>query len=88
MFTWSECDIRGLKKTYDDDNGNENVRVHHRFSYFFRPSLHDHDVTLPNLTFCAGREHVRQRFSFSYFFFKLDTAFRIQLKKNHKCLTN
>ena len=56
---WSECDIRGLKKTYDDDNDNENLRVHHPFSYFFRPSLHVHDVTLPNLTFCAGREHVR-----------------------------
>ena len=68
MFTWCECDIRGLKKTYDDDNGNENLRVHHPFLYFFF------------LTFCGGREHVR--FSFSYFFLKLDTVFRIQLKKN------
>ena len=59
MFTWCECDIRGLKKRYDDDNGNENIRVHHPFLYFFRPSFNDHDVTLPNLTFCGGREHVR-----------------------------
>ena len=36
MFTWCECDIRVLKKRYDDDNGNENVSVHHRFLYFFK----------------------------------------------------
>ena len=35
MFAWCECDIRELKKRYDDDNGNENLRMHHPFLNLF-----------------------------------------------------
>lgn len=45
--------IGGLRKA--DDNGNDNLHVHHSFFYFFLDE--DHDVTLPNKTFCGGREH-------------------------------
>ena len=39
---------------------------HHAFLYISLPSLHDHNVKVPNFTFCRGREHMRQQLSFSF----------------------
>ena len=36
------------------------------FLYISSPPLHDYNVKVPNFTFCRGREHKRQRPSFSF----------------------
>ena len=51
--------------------------MHHAFLYISLPSLHDHDVKMPNFTFCGGRRHVN---CFFFPFPELGSC-RIQLQK-------
>ena len=42
------------------------LQVYHAFLYISLPSLYDHNVKVPNFTFCGGRERRQQRLSFSF----------------------
>ena len=53
--------------------------MHHAFLYSSWPSLHDHNVKVPNFTFCRGREH--KTTTFLFFSWTLIQSFRIQLQK-------
>lgn len=63
------------------DYQNKPLHLHHAFLHISRPSLQDHNMKMPNFTFCGASEHKTTIF-FSFFFSKSDTAFRIQLQKN------
>lgn len=79
---------------HDDDDDNENdiiaigwdqqnkpLHGHHTFLCISQPSLQDHNMKMPNFTFCGGSEHKTTIF-FSFFLSKSQTGFRIQLQKN------
>ena len=81
-----------LHEDDDDDNENDIIAIgwdqqnkplhgHHTFLCISQPSLQDHNMKMPNFTFCGGSEHKTTIF-FSFFLSKSQTAFRIQLQKN------
>ena len=75
---------RRLRRQRERQNNNRffiwkttTLHVHQAFLNISLPSLHDHDVKLPNFTFCGGQEH-KTTISYSFILKKeknLDTVF-------------
>ena len=78
----------------DDGDGNQNgkkaigldwqnnnfARASRFFEHFFKLSLHDCNVKVPNFTFCRGRE--QKTTTFFFFYWPLKQTFRMQLENN------